>query len=198
MTLNKKQRQPSNVILRPQAEESHSILLHVCCAPCSCVIIERLLDEGAQLTVFFYNPNIFPKDEYERRKDSVIAFANKKGVPFIDQDYAHDDWLTRVKGLENEPERGKRCSVCFDQRLERTALYAHEHHYHVFATTNGIGRLKDRHQVDKSGLKAALPYPELTYLVRNWREKDALTRAATISQEENFYRQQYCGCEFSK
>lgn len=174
------------------------LLLHVCCAPCSCVIIERLLEEGFQPTILFYNPNISPRDEYERRKASVIAFAQKKKILFIDGDHTHENWLMRVKGLEHEPERGTRCSVCFDVRLEYTALYAHEHKYSLFATTNGIGRLKDRHQVDQSGIKAALPYPELEYLARNWRENDALTRGAKITREEGFYRQNYCGCEFSQ
>ena len=112
--------------------DAQRLLLHSCCAPCSGDIMERLLQSGIDYTIFFYNPNIAPVQEYEYRKESVISFAKKKGIPFFDADYEHDVWLKRIRGLENEPERGMRCSLCFDMRLERSALYAFENNFPVF------------------------------------------------------------------
>jgi predicted adenine nucleotide alpha hydrolase (AANH) superfamily ATPase len=174
-----------------------SPLLHVCCAPCSGPIIEKMLADGFTPTIFFYNPNIHPREEYEKRKASVTAFVLKKGLRLIDCDYDPDRWMARVKGLEAEPERGKRCSVCFDIRLERSALYASEHEFTHFATTNGIARWKDIEQVNQSGLKAASHYPGLTFMAINWRKDGASARISAIAKQEKFYQQAYCGCRFS-
>jgi epoxyqueuosine reductase len=177
--------------------ETQKLLLHVCCAPCSCAIIDILLKEGTSPTLFLYNPNIYPRHEYELRKASVIAYAFKLRLPVVEADYDLKAWEDRVKGLENEPERGKRCSKCFDMRLERTALYAYEYGFEAFATTNSFSRWKDRSQVDQSGLMAASHYPGICYWDRNWRLGDAQTLASIITRQENFYRQTYCGCRFS-
>ncbi|MBF0121793.1 MAG: epoxyqueuosine reductase QueH [Candidatus Omnitrophica bacterium] len=173
------------------------ILLHVCCAPCSGVIIETLLQEKFLPSLFFYNPNIVPFQEYELRKRSVIAFAQRVGIPFVDADYDHEAWLERVKGLEDERERGQRCSVCFNMRLERSALYAFENKFSVFTTTNGMSPRKDMNQVNDSGLRAASRYPGLTFWARNWRLNGAVERSMGISKKEGFYKQLYCGCPFS-
>ena len=177
--------------------KTKTLLLHVCCAVCSATIIETLLREKVSPALFFYNPNIHPREEYEERKKSVIAFARKRGLPFIDADHDTDAWFERVKGLEREPERGRRCSLCFDIRLERTALYAHENGFPVFATTNGIARWKDMAQVDRSGRTAAKKYPGLTYWARHWRSGGALEEMSRIARTEHFYRQEYCGCLYS-
>jgi hypothetical protein len=182
----------------PDSTSTNGFLLHTCCAPCACSIIEALLSESVCLSIFFYNPNIDLYDEYLQRKSSVITYARKKNIEFIDADYAPEEWLSRVKGLENEPERGKRCSACFDLRLEKTALYAHEHGFKVFATTNGIGRWKDIQQVNDSGHRAASLYPGLTFMDRNWRKGGAALKAAVITKAEGFFRQKYCGCIYSK
>ncbi len=173
------------------------ILLHVCCAPCSCAIINILLEEDFLPVLFFYNPNIFPRKEYELRKASVLAYAAKLDLPFVDADYDNELWEERVKGLEQEPERGKRCSACFDMRLERAALYAYENSFSILATTNSIARLKNMNQVNASGVRAAARYPGMIFLDRNWRIGDALKKASQITLKENFYRQTYCGCRFS-
>lgn len=177
---------------------SQKILLHVCCAPCSCAIIQTLLEENYQFDIFFYNPNIDTPTEYLKRKQEVIRFAQKKHISFIDMDYEHHLWLDSVKGYEQSPEKGKRCDLCFDMRLQKTAQYAHQHHYPVFATTNGISRHKNIEQVNAAGIKAASLYPSLIYWDRNWRKNNALLKARDIIQQEGFYRQDYCGCEFSK
>jgi len=175
----------------------NKILLHSCCAPCAGDIMETLHAAGIDLTIFFYNPNIHPRNEYEIRKKENIRFAKKMNIPFIDADYDRDNWFKRVKGLEWEPERGQRCSVCFDMRFERTALYAIEHGYEVFTSSLGISRWKDMNQINISGIKAASRYPGLTYWTYNWRKKGGSQRMYEIAKKEQFYKQEYCGCVYS-
>lgn len=152
---------------------------------------------GIELTIFFYNPNIHPRREYELRKQENIRFAEKMHIPFVDADYDSENWFERAKGMEWEPERGKRCSMCFDMRFERTALYAHENHFRVFTSSLGISRWKNMDQINKSGLRAASHYPELSYWTYNWRKKGGAERMYEIAKRENFYKQEYCGCAYS-
>jgi hypothetical protein len=173
------------------------LLLHSCCAPCSGEIMERLLVSGIDYTIFFYNPNIHPLKEYEIRKNENIRFAEKHNVEFIDADYDKDEWFKRAKGMENEPERGIRCTMCFDMRFERTALYAHEHGFNVISSSLGISRWKDMDQINDCGLRAASHYPNMTYWTFNWRKDGGSQRMIEISKKENFYQQEYCGCVYS-
>ena len=173
------------------------LLLHSCCAPCSGEPMEALLDSGIDFTIYFYNPNIHPRQEYDIRKDENIRFAEKHNIPFIDADYDYDPWFERVKGLENEPERGQRCTVCFDMRFERTALHAYEHGFSVITSSLGISRWKDMNQINDCGLRAAARYPGITYWTHNWRKKGGSARMIEISKDEQFYQQEYCGCVYS-
>ena len=185
---------------RPKLEmpnKESKLLLHSCCAPCAGEIMEAVAASGIDTTIYFYNPNIHPKEEYEIRKDENIRFAKKLGFDFIDADYDKDNWFERIKGLENEPERGKRCTVCFDMRFERTALYAHENNFKIFATTLGISRWKDLEQINNSGLKAAKRYNGLGFWDFNWRKQGGSSRMLEISKKEKFYKQEYCGCVYS-
>ena len=185
---------------RPKLEmptKESKLLLHSCCAPCAGEIMEAVAASGIDTTIYFYNPNIHPKEEYEIRKDENIRFAEKLGFDFIDADYDKDNWFERIKGLENEPERGKRCTVCFDMRFERTALYAHENNFKIFATTLGISRWKDLEQINNSGLKAAKRYNSLGFWDFNWRKQGGSSRMLEISKKEKFYKQEYCGCVYS-
>ena len=175
----------------------NKLLLHSCCAPCAGEIMDAVAASGIDTTIFFYNPNIHPKEEYEIRKNENIRYANKLGFDFVDADYDKENWFERVKGLENEPERGKRCTVCFDMRFERSALYAFENNFKVFATTLGISRWKDLNQINTSGLKAAKRYNELQFWDFNWRKQGGSARMLEISKQENFYKQEYCGCVYS-
>jgi len=159
--------------------------------------MESLHGIGMDFTVFFYNPNIHPLKEYLLRKDENIRFAEKMKVPFVDADYDRDRWFERVRGLEQEPERGQRCSVCFDMRFERSALYAHEHGFEVMTSTLGISRWKNLEQINDSGTRATSRYPELAYWTYNWRKKGGSQRMIDISKREQFYQQEYCGCAFS-
>ena len=174
------------------------ILLHVCCAPCCGYIIEQLLTAGCQLTVLFYNPNIYPEAECSRRKEEVTRFARKKSIPCVDLDYDPEAWRQMIRGLENEPERGKRCAQCFLLRLAKTADYAARHNFKVFATSLGISRWKDLTQVNTAGQQAATRHPGLTFADVNWRANDGFNKSIALARRENFYRQNYCGCEFSR
>lgn len=183
-------------ILDPPHNQRH-ILLHLCCAPCSGDIIETLLTSHIECTLLFYNPNIHPRREYEIRKTECQHFAEKHHIPFVDADYDTNTWFTRVAGMEREPERGRRCTTCFDIRLEHTALYAHTHHFTVFATSLGISRWKDIEQVNHSGQRAAARYPNLHYWPYNWRKHGGSQRTIDIAKREHFYQQEYCGCIYS-
>ena len=176
---------------------ANRILLHSCCAPCEGEVLETLLASGITPTVFFYNPNIHPKGEYEIRKGEDKKFCEKIGVKHIDSDYDTNNWFRRVKGLEWEPERGARCSVCFDMRFERTALYAHENGYNLFSSSLGISRWKNMEQINGCGERAASKYEGLTYWTYNWRKAGGSQRMIEISKREAFYQQEYCGCVYS-
>ncbi len=176
---------------------ANKLLLHSCCAPCSGEVMEALIASEIDFTIFFYNPNIHPLQEYEIRKNENIKFAEKHGIPFIDADYDKDNWFARAKGMEHEPERGIRCSMCFDMRFERTALYAYEHGFPVISSSLGISRWKDMNQINTSGVKAASKYPNVSYWTYNWRKNGGGERMYQIAKRENFYKQEYCGCVYS-
>jgi len=173
------------------------LLLHSCCAPCSGELMEAISASGIEYSIFFYNPNIHPAREYLIRKQENIRFAEKHQVPFIDADYDRDNWFARAKGMELEPERGIRCTMCFDMRFERTALYAHEHGFEVFTSSLGISRWKDMQQINGCGARAAARYDHLAYWDYNWRKGGGSARMIEISKREKFYQQEYCGCVYS-
>jgi predicted adenine nucleotide alpha hydrolase (AANH) superfamily ATPase len=183
------------VLVPPGGEKK--VLLHSCCAPCSGEVMEAMLASGVEYTIFFYNPNIHPEREYLLRKDENIRFAEKHGVPFVDCDYDTDNWFARAKGMEWEPEKGARCTMCFDMRFDRTALYAHEHGFKVMTSSLGISRWKDMNQINASGKRAVAPYEGLTYWDYNWRKGGGADRMVEISKREEFYQQEYCGCVYS-
>jgi predicted adenine nucleotide alpha hydrolase (AANH) superfamily ATPase len=175
------------------------VLLHSCCAPCSGAMIEEMAEKGLAVTVFFYNPNIHPRREYDIRKEENKRYAAARGIPFVDCDYDAQSWFQRMKGLELDPERGARCTACFDMRMEVTAAYAAEHGFGVFTTTNATSRWKDVQQVNGAGVRAAARYADLglVFWLHNW-QTDAMTlRKYEVSAEQRFYKQEYCGCSFS-
>mmetsp|Transcript_15380 Transcript_15380/g.22696 ORF Transcript_15380/g.22696 Transcript_15380/m.22696 type:complete len:319 (+) Transcript_15380:107-1063(+) len=176
-----------------------SVLLHSCCAPCSGAMVEEMCSSPAidKVVVFFYNPNIHPRKEYEIRKEENKSFCEKLGIEFIDVDYEVEEWYNRMKGMEFDPERGRRCTECFDMRMERTALYAHEHGFDAIATTNATSRWKDAKQVDDSGARAAAKYDNLEYWTHDWQSDEMTIRKYQISANERFYKQEYCGCSYS-
>jgi len=185
---------------RPSLETpdgSQKVLLHSCCAPCSGEVMEAIAASGIDYTIFFYNPNIHPREEYELRKQENIRFAEKEGIEFVDADYDTDEWFQRARGLEHEPERGARCTMCFDMRFDRTALYAYENGFSVITSCLGISRWKNMEQINDSGMRAASRYPGIRYWTYNWRKKGGSQRMIEISKREQFYQQEYCGCIYS-
>ena len=177
-----------------------SLLLHSCCAPCSSYVLEYL-SQFFNITVLYYNPNISPKDEYlyrlqeEKRLISEMKFKNP--VKILDCDYIADEFFTVAKGLEKEPEGGKRCEKCFDLRLDFTAKTAKENNFDYFATTLTISPLKNANLINQIGESLAEKY-NVKYLSSDFKKKEGYKRSITLSKEYNLYRQNYCGCIYSK
>ena len=173
------------------------LLLLSCCAPCSCGVIRHLAAQGRPFAVLFYNPNIDTADEYQKRLAENERVCRKFNVPFIALPYEPDVWCQAVKGLENEPERGKRCSVCFELRLKRAAQYAKENGFTAFSSVLGISRHKDLNQVNQAAARASAQVG-LTYDDTNWRKGGLEELRRALNQEMQLYNQTYCGCVFSK
>ena len=178
-------------------EGGSKVLLHSCCAPCSGAILECMLSNGIRPAIFFSNSNIVPREEYELRKAEITRYAESLGLTVIDDDYDHEQWLQCVKGLENEPERGSRCMECFRFRLRRAARYAAANGYDVLATTLASSRWKSLDQVNAAGSEACSGLPVI-FWAGNWRKGGLQPRRNEIIREQNFYNQNFCGCEFSK
>ena len=172
------------------------ILLHSCCAPCSGAMIEEMHEQGHNISIYFYNPNIHPRHEYQLRKEENKTFADKLGIPFIDEDYDADNWFKKTKGMEFDPERGERCTVCFDMRLDKTAQYAAVNGFDTFTTTNATSRWKDVDQVNRSGVRAGKMW-DVDYWMYDWQTDSMTDRKYQINADNTFYKQQYCGCTFS-
>jgi predicted adenine nucleotide alpha hydrolase (AANH) superfamily ATPase len=178
-------------------EGENKVLMHSCCAPCSGELMEAMIKENVDLTIFFYNPNIHPLKEYEIRKQENIRYAEKLGIPFVDADYNVQDWFYNAKGMENDPERGRRCSMCFDMRFVKTAEYAKANGFKVFTSSLGLSRWKDFNQINRSGEFAANTVGDVTYWTYNWRKEGGAARMYLIAKREEFYKQEYCGCIYS-
>lgn len=177
------------------------VLLHACCAPCSSAIVEWLMAHGIEPVIYYYNPNIYPLEEYEIRKNESKRHAESLGIPWIDEDYNHETWQEAVCGLENEPERGKRCQLCFYHRLIATAKKAQELGIPYFATTLASSRWKSLEQINAAGKAAAeavsIQYSEVRFWAQNWRKDGLQERRNVLLKEYGFYNQTYCGCEYS-
>ena len=192
-------------IQAPMGEKT--VLLHTCCAPCSSAIIEALMQNGITPVIYYCNPNIYPQEEYEIRKNECTRYAQSLGLEIVDADYDHENWLDAVKGMENEPERGGRCLKCFKLRLLRTAQYASERGIKVITTTLASSRWKSLDQINEAGRWACLqltarrssaaPHDEIIWWDQNWRKGGLQERRLQIIKEYDFYNQLYCGCEFS-
>ena len=185
------------------------VLLHACCAPCSSAIVEWLMNNGVRPTIFYFNPNIWPREEYEIRKNESKRHAESLGIEWIDGDYDHEGWCRHMTGLENEPERGSRCQECFILRLTATARKAQELGIPYFATTLASSRWKNLDQINRAGLIAQesvksepnlsslTSHPSPLFWPQNWRKGGLQERRNQLLKENQFYNQQYCGCEFS-
>ena len=183
-----------NKILAPMGETT--VLLHTCCAPCSSAIIEAMMKNGITPVIYYCNPNIYPQEEYEIRKNECTRYAQSLGLEIIDADYDHENWLESMKGLEGEPERGGRCLKCFKLRLQRTAEYAQQRGIKVITTTLASSRWKSLDQINEAGHWACLN-KDVIWWDQNWRKNGLQERRNQILKEFDFYNQLYCGCEFS-
>ena len=179
-------------------EGCREVLLHACCAPCSSAIVEWMLAHDVRPTIFYYNPNIFPLEEYEIRKNESKRHAESLGIRWIDGDYDHDHWLEGVCGLEGESERGRRCEQCFTLRLKAAAQEAKRLGIQYFATTLASSRWKSLEQIERAGRQAELAVEGTTFWAQNWRKGGLQERRNQLLREYDFYNQQYCGCEFSQ
>jgi predicted adenine nucleotide alpha hydrolase (AANH) superfamily ATPase len=173
------------------------LLLHSCCAPCSSACLERLKDKF-RVTVLYYNPNIDEDGEYEKRKAEQIRFLKETGwADFLDCDHDAEVFIEMAKGLEEEPERGKRCYLCYGLRLEKTAQIAKQYGFPFFATTLTLSPYKNAEWLNEIGKKVGGRY-EVNYLYTDFKKKGGYHRSVELSDEYNLYRQDFCGCKFSK
>ncbi len=171
------------------------LLLHVCCAPCVTVAVERLHD--FQLTCWFYNPNIHPESEYRKREDELERFAAEAGIDVIAAPYDPQKWRERIAGHEDDPEGGQRCKICFEMRLKETAAAAARLGFPAFSTVLTTSPYKNARLVNEIGGKYARVY-ELEYLDTNFKKQDGYKKSIELSKKFDLYRQDYCGCIYSK
>lgn len=173
------------------------LLLHSCCGPCSSAVIERLAPYFA-LTVFFYNPNICPKEEYLHRlaeQRRLLALLPGAPVSLVEGPYEPEAFLDRVSGLEHEPEGGARCTACYQLRLERTAALARQDGYDFFTTTLSVSPHKDAERLNRLG--AALGRANARFLPADFKKRGGYQRSLSLSDAYGLYRQNYCGCPFA-
>ena len=173
------------------------LLLHSCCAPCSSACLERLKDFFS-VTVLYYNPNIDDKEEYEKRKAEQIRFLEETGwADILDCDHEKEAFEEMAKGLESEPERGKRCYLCYELRLEKTARVAKANGFRWFCTTLSLSPYKNADWLNEIGEKLAGRYA-LNYLSSDFKKQGGYHRSIALSKEYDLYRQDFCGCKFSR
>ncbi len=175
------------------------LLLHSCCGPCSTTVI-TMLKEYFDITVFYYNPNIEPREEYEKRKSEQIRLIKELGsefVKFLESDYANEEFRSVTKGLEEEKEGGARCSVCFKLRLEKTALKAKELDYEYFGTTLTVSPYKNSYIINEIGAMLEKNFG-VKYLYSDFKKNDGYKKSIELSKKYNLYRQNYCGCLFGR
>lgn len=179
------------------AKKGAKLLLHSCCAPCSSACLERL-KEHFQITVLYYNPNIEQEEEYEKRKSEQIRFLKETGwADFLDCDHDKSAYEEIAKGYESEPERGARCYRCYALRLDKTGQVAKENAFDYFATTLTLSPHKNAEWLNQIGEEVAGRYG-VSYLFSDFKKKGGYPRSIALSKEYNLYRQDFCGCKYSK
>lgn len=183
-------------------KEKQKILLHSCCAPCSTAVIERLKDDY-EIVIFYYNPNIYPKEEYEKRKNEEIKYIKYLNetekdinISFLDCDYESEKFYELTRGFEKEREGGARCAICFKLRLMETAKKAKELGINLFGTTLTVSPHKNAELINLIGLSIENEIG-IKFLVSNFKKENGYKRSVELSKQNNIYRQNYCGCEFA-
>jgi len=170
------------------------IVLHICCGVCAAGVVERLSLEGHELLGFFYNPNIHPEPEYRLRLAAARRVAGELNFPLIEAPYTPEEWFQEVSGLENEPEGGRRCEVCFRVRLGQTFLYMQANGYDAFTTTLTVSPHKSAEVINRIGQEIGGD----RFLARDFKKKEGFKRSVELSRQWSLHRQHYCGCIYSR
>ena len=181
---------------KPEMNDKPSLLLHVCCAPCSPYVVETLRKDYS-VTLYFYNPNIHPEEEYLKRLEELRRWAENIGAPLIEGKYEAPKWFEAVKGLEKEPERGARCEVCFELRLSEAARTAKSLGIGVYGTVLTVSPHKDAVAINRIGEKVS-DESGVKFFVADWKKKEGFKKTTALGKNLGFYRQNYCGCVFSR
>ncbi|UCH88209.1 MAG: epoxyqueuosine reductase QueH [Thermoplasmata archaeon] len=174
-----------------------NILLHICCAPCSTEVIERLQNDGYEVKGFFYNPNIQPKEEYEKRLDDARKYTHLAEIDLIEGDYDDSTWIEKTNDYKNEPEGGKRCKICYELRLLKTGEIAKLKNFDFFTSTLTISPYKNAKDINEIGIEISKKIG-VKYLESDFKKKDGYYKSICKSKEAGLYRQDYCGCSYSK
>ncbi len=169
------------------------IVLHICCGVCAAGVVERLVSEGHEVLGLFYNPNIHPAEEYARRLEVAQQVAKELNFPLVAAPYTSEEWFEETKGLEDEPEGGKRCAVCFRLRLKKTYLYLLEQGADTFTTTLTVSPTKSATVINRIGQEISGD----RFLARDFKKKDGFKRSTELARRWGLYRQHYCGCIYS-
>ncbi len=176
------------------------LLLHACCAPCSSYVLEYL-NEFFDITIYYYNPNIYPSTEYQRRvnelKNFIKIFNSKNNINFIEENYNPEDYYNNINGTENLGERSIRCYNCYEFRMEKAAKFAEKNNYEYFTTTLSISPYKNSNWINEIGKTLEEKY-NIKYLYSDFKKKNGYKRSLELSKQYNLYRQDYCGCIYSK
>jgi len=183
-----------------EKHEVPTLLLHSCCAPCSSYVLEYL-SRYFKITIYYYNPNIYPEEEYSRRvieqQELIIAMKTENPIKFIQGNYDTKNFYSIAKGLENEKEGGERCFKCYELRLDKAVKVAKEKGYDYFTTTLSISPYKNAKKLNEIGIRLGSEQG-VKYLYSDFKKKNGYKRSIELSKEYNLYRQDYCGCVFSK
>lgn len=203
--INDKSKKDENGVADGKNGGKPTMLLHSCCGPCSTAVIERLV-ERFDLTVFFYNPNITNEGEYEKRLETQRKFIDEYNaavmpegceVKLVEGEYDPENYLEAVRGLENEPENGDRCTKCFEVRMRRTAEEAEKSGFENFATTLSVSPHKNTQRINNIGYELEKEFAP-AFLDESFKKKDGFKRSTELSREYGLYRQNFCGCVFSE
>ncbi|NLI91765.1 MAG: epoxyqueuosine reductase QueH [Peptococcaceae bacterium] len=172
------------------------ILVHACCATCAAYVLEKL-ESNYTPVIYYYNPNIYPVQEYCRRRDELQLYAAKKNIRYIEEEYNYGQWQAQINGLEDEPEKGRRCLICFEMRLQRTAEFASQNHFPLFTTTLTISPHKNSKAILEIGSQVA-KLNHVAFLAEDFKKQNGFQNTMLIAKKENFYRQNFCGCLYSQ
>ena len=192
------QKELEKIIEKLDLNSRPKLLLHACCGPCSSYVVEYL-SKYFDITIYYYNPNIYPKEEYTRRLNELKKFMGifNNNIKIIEEIYNEEDYNSAVKNLEHLGEKSIRCYNCYEFRMDKAAKYAKENNYDYFTTTLSISPHKNSKWINEIGSILEQKY-NIKYLYSDFKKKEGYKRSLELSKEYNLYRQDYCGCKYSK